>query len=129
MKPLRHVMCVDDDEDILEIAKLSLQMTSDLNVSCCGGGLEALGQVPILNPDLVLLDVMMPQMDGPATFVELRKISNVPVIFLTARVQGSDVGEYLGLGAIGVLPKPFDPVGLHAQINRLWEKSQKAEAP
>ena len=127
MKSLNHVLCVDDDEDILEVVKLSLEMTSDLTISCCSSGDAALEEIPRLLPDLVLLDVMMPQMDGPATYAQLRLISNVPVIFLTASVQDHEVGEYLALGAIGVLPKPFDPVTLHQKIGKLWERAQSTE--
>lgn len=127
MKPLSSVMCVDDDDDILEVVKLSLQLASDLEVFCCGSGLEALGQIPLLKPDLVLLDVMMPQMDGPATYAQLRKTCAVPVIFLTARVQEREIGEYLALGAIGVLPKPFDPITLHGQVKKLWERAQNRQ--
>ena len=128
MKPLNHILCVDDDEDILEIVKLSLELAPGLKVSCYGSGRAALEQIPLLKPDLVLLDVMMPQMDGPNTLARLRPLSDVPVIFLTARVQGEEVFEYLALGAIGVLAKPFDPMGLHDQISTIWQKAQAETA-
>jgi two-component system OmpR family response regulator len=124
MKNLTHILYVDDDDDILEIVKLALQLAPGLKVSCCGSGPAALTEIPILQPDLVLLDVMMPQMDGPAMFAELRKFSTVPVIFLTARMQERQVDEYQALGAIGVLPKPFDPILLHSQVLEIWKTSE-----
>jgi CheY-like chemotaxis protein len=128
MKPLRHILCVDDEEDIQEIVKLCLELEGGLTITNCGSGTEALEILSHTKPDLVLLDVMMPRMDGPATFTAMKMSDegrHVPVIFMTARVQGPEVSQYLAMGAIGVVPKPFDPVTLAAEIRRLWAQAQE----
>jgi two-component system, OmpR family, response regulator len=131
MKLLRHILCVDDEEDIQEIVKLCLELDGDFTITCCGSGAEALESLPSTKPDLILLDVMMPRMDGPATFSAIKNADagrNLPVIFMTARIQGPEVSQYLAMGAIGVVPKPFDPMTLADEIRRLWAKAQeKAE--
>jgi CheY-like chemotaxis protein len=126
MKQLRHILCVDDEEDILEVVKLCLELDGGFLIDTCRGGAEALEFLKTGRPDLVLLDVMMPGMDGPATFAAMRQSEtarNIPVIFMTARVRGAEISQYLEMGAIGVVPKPFDPVTLSAEIKRLWSES------
>ncbi len=121
----QHVLCIDDDEDILEIAKMCLETVGGLHVSCCNSGAEAIQLVREINPDLILLDVMMPDMDGPTTLIELRKqpqLDHTPIVFMTARVQPSEVQAYQALGASAVVPKPFDPMLLSSQINDIWVK-------
>lgn len=128
---LRHILCVDDEEDILEVARLSLEMVGGFTVSCCHNGKEAIAKAPGIAPDLILLDVMMPEIDGPSTLRQLRsfkELENTPVVFMTAKVQTSEVESYLKAGAIGVLPKPFDPMQLAAQINEIWEKVDAGDA-
>ncbi|MES2208333.1 MAG: response regulator [Pseudomonadota bacterium] len=122
---LQHVLCVDDEEDILDVARMCLEMVAGLQVSCCTRGKEAIERVRDINPDLILLDVMMPDMDGPTTLHELRKIpllETTPIVFMTARVQASEIAQYLALGASGVVPKPFDPMLLSEQITKLWKE-------
>ena len=116
-------MCVDDEDDILDVMKLCLELNGGLAVSCCRSGYEALQRAPDIRPDLVLLDVMMPGMDGPSTFQKLRETpgcQDLPVIFVTARVRESETQEYLGMGASGVLAKPFDPAAFCTQIEKIW---------
>ncbi len=81
-----------------------------------------------IRPNLILLDVMMPGMDGPSTFRVLQtdpEVAAIPVVFMTAKVQSSEVANYIKLGAVGVVPKPFDPMTLPKQVEALWETFQK----
>jgi two-component system OmpR family response regulator len=120
---VRRILCVDDEGDILDIAKMSLELVGGMHVSCCASGTEAIETINEIKPDLVLLDVMMPDMDGPATLRELRKrqeLDRTPIVFMTARVQPHEVQTYKALGASGVVPKPFDPMTLADQINDIW---------
>jgi two-component system OmpR family response regulator len=131
MRPLRHILCVDDEDDILLVLKLCLELDAKLEVSCCGSGLEALNRIPQIRPDLVLLDVMMPGMDGPDTFARMRALpvgADVPVVFLTARMREAQTEEYLRLGASGVMAKPFDPVTLASDLDRIWGRIQEKTA-
>jgi two-component system, OmpR family, response regulator len=116
-------MCVDDESDILEVVRLCLEMVGGLEVICCHGGPDAIGQIPAVRPDLILLDVMMPVMDGPATLRQLQKSpvgKNIPVVFMTARVRNTEAEEYIRLGASAVVAKPFDPSTLSSDIERIW---------
>jgi two-component system OmpR family response regulator len=124
---LRHLLCIDDEEDILQVAKLSLEMVGGFQVSICRGSKDAVGEASRLQPDMILLDVMMPERDGPATLEALRAnpaTAAIPVVFMTAKVQPAEVTHYLGLGAVGVVSKPFDPMTLPDQIKALWSKNQ-----
>lgn len=121
---LRSIVCVDDERDILEVAKMCLEVVGGFEVTCCESGLAALEVLAGQTPDLILLDVMMPGLNGPETLVELRKLPHlkgVPVAFMTARVQPNEVRSYLKLGATGVIPKPFDPMQLSGEIRKIWE--------
>jgi CheY-like chemotaxis protein len=105
-------MHVDDEPDIREVVQLSLELDPELTVRSCASGLEALALVRHWVPDIVLLDVMMPNMDGPATLMNLRRevsMVSVPVVFMTARLQSRERDHFKSLGAAGVLAKPFDP--------------------
>lgn len=117
---IRSVLLVDDDADIRQIARLSLAEVGGWEVNLASSGAEALEKVNEFNPDVILLDVMMPGMDGPSTFAELRKIEGferVPIIFVTAKVQRREVERYVALGASGCISKPFNPMTLHEDIN------------
>jgi CheY-like chemotaxis protein len=121
-----HVLCVDDEDDIRDVVRLCLEMEGGFAVDTCGGGAEAVAFLQKARPDLILLDVMMPGMDGPATLAALRGTAHgrdVPVVFMTARVRGQEIFQYLELGAAGVVPKPFDPVTLAADVRRLWRET------
>jgi len=114
-----QVLHIDDEPDIREVAEISLGLDSDFIVRSCGSGKEALAVAAEWQPDLILLDVMMPVMDGPATLVRLRedaRTASIPVIFMTARAQASEVDRFRSLGAVGVIPKPFDPITLAASV-------------
>lgn len=126
---LDKIMYVEDDPDIRAIAELALQEVGGFTALLCSSGKEALEVVPAFEPDLIILDVMMPEMDGPQTLKSLRCLPETrltPVVFMTARIQSSEIEEYLALGAIGVIPKPFDPMTLADDIRRLV-KEQASE--
>jgi two-component system OmpR family response regulator len=129
--PLHRILCIDDEEDILQVAKLSLEMVGGFEASLCKGSRHAAEQVRLVRPDLLLLDVMMPEMDGPTTLAKLRgdaSTAAVPVIFMTAKAQPSELQHYLDLGAIGVISKPFDPMTLSEQIQALWKKHHERDS-
>ena len=113
------MVVVDDEADIREIATLSLETMQGWQVVTAGSGAEALAVVARERPDAVLLDVMMPGQDGPATLAALRaqeSTRGVPVVFLTAKAQVREKAELEGLGAAGVLAKPFDPMTLGTEL-------------
>jgi CheY-like chemotaxis protein/HPt (histidine-containing phosphotransfer) domain-containing protein len=114
-----RVLHVDDEPDIREVAEISFGLDPDFKVRGCGSGEEALAVAAEWLPDFILLDVMMPVMDGPATLVRLRddaRTADIPVIFMTARAQAREVDRFRSLGAVGVIPKPFDPMTLAASV-------------
>ena len=119
-----RILYVDDDADIREIAQMSLELDPELEVRICASGEEALDQAISWQPHLVLLDVMMPGMDGPSVFAHLRQqpaTADIPVAFITARTKASEVKGFLKLGACGVLAKPFDPMALAPRVRELLE--------
>ncbi|MCD1646106.1 response regulator [Marinobacter adhaerens] len=116
---ISRVLYVEDDPDIRAIAEIALQEVGGLEAALCESGAVAVETAPGFDPELFLLDVMMPGMDGPTTLKALRELdgmAEVPVIFMTARLQSSEIREYRELGALGVIPKPFDPMTLSDQI-------------
>ena len=124
-QPLQRVLLVEDDADIRTIATLALETVGGLVLQACASGPEALERAPQFAPQLLLLDVMMPGMDGPTTLARLRELPaarDVPVIFMTAKVQASEVEQYKALGALGVISKPFDPMALAGQVQALWQE-------
>lgn len=126
MTELQRVMYVEDEPDIRAVAKLALEAVGGLQVLVCEGGEQALQQGPTFAPQLILLDVMMPGMDGPAILEALRaepRLATVPVVFMTAKVQPHEVAHFLGLGAVGVIAKPFDPMRLADQVRGFWQQT------
>jgi DNA-binding response OmpR family regulator len=122
--PLRTVLYVDDEPDIREIVQIALGLTQDLAVHTAPTGEQGLTLARELQPDLVLLDVMMPGLDGPGTLGRMRQDHNtapIPVIFMTAKAMPKEVALLLGMGALGVIAKPFDPMRLNAQVASLWQ--------
>ena len=122
-KALRHILYVDDDPNIQEVAQMCLEVVGGFQVTCLNSGAEVIEKAKAIDPDLILLDVMMPHMDGPTTLKMLLAQPEfmTPVVFMTARVQPEDITKYLQLGAAGVVPKPFDPMLISDQINKIWE--------
>lgn len=120
-----RILLVEDEEDIQAVARLALQAVGGFEVEICGSGAEALVRAPVVKPDLILLDCMMPGMDGPATFRALRdreETKSIPVIFMTARVQPHEIRQYRDMGALGVIPKPFDPITLADKVRNIFEE-------
>jgi two-component system, OmpR family, response regulator len=125
MAALDLVLYVEDDPDIQMVAQMALGAVGGLRLCTCSSGKEALAAAAGCTPDLLLLDVMMPGMDGPTLLAALRKLPSTaaaPVIFMTAKVQAAEVAHYRSLGALGVIAKPFDPMQLAQQVRALWEQ-------
>ena len=121
---LKRILMVEDDPDIQTVAQFALEAVGGFNVQVCGDGKSALEQTLAFEPDLILLDVMMPDMDGPAVLKALRANShraNTPIVFMTAKVQPQEVAHYKELGALDVISKPFDPMTLSDTIAQIWE--------
>lgn len=124
---LEKILVVDDDTDILEIVKLALSTVGNFSIETCTSGKEALEKVGSIKPQLILLDVMMPDMDGPTTLKKIKEnpeLSKVPIIFLTAKVQTHEIEQFKKLGAIDVIPKPFDPMTLSETVASIWSESK-----
>lgn len=124
MSELKRILYVEDEPDIQAVAKLALEAVGGFDLQVCSSGEEALACAISYAPDLFLLDVMMPGLDGPDTFRALQKIpelADVPAIFMTAKVQPNEVAEYKTLGALDVIAKPFDPMTLSDQIRKIWQ--------
>ena len=125
MGTLQRVMCVEDDPDIRVIVKFALEKVGGLKVLVCGSGQEAIDHGPGFAPDFILLDAMMPDMDGPATLKALRQIpalAKVPLAFMTAKVQPSEIAGFKALGAVDVIAKPFDARTLAGTVKAIWER-------
>ena len=116
----KKILIIDDEDDIREVAALSLESVAGWDVVTANSGSQGLARAVEHQPDAILLDVMMPGMDGPTTFRELRKnpaTEKIPVLLLTAKVQSSDQRRFADLGVESVLFKPFDPLTLADQIS------------
>lgn len=128
MPTLERILCVEDEPDIRAIVKLALEQLGGFSVTVCASGAAALASVHDINPQLILLDVMMPEMDGPTTLGNLHMLDafkDTPVAFMTAKVQPDEIAHFLSLGAIDVVAKPFDPMTLADDVQRIWEVSKQ----
>lgn len=119
---MRRILIIDDEEDIREVAALSLETTAGWEIITASSGADGIRAATDSKPapDAILMDVMMPGMDGPTTFVQMQQnpeLAGIPVLLLTAKVQGVDQRRFSGLGVSAVLFKPFDPLTLAAQIS------------
>jgi CheY-like chemotaxis protein len=115
----RRILVVDDDEDIREVARLSLETVGGHTVLTASSGEQALEVAAAELPDAIVLDVMMPGLDGPSTFVRLsaqETTRHIPVVLLTAKIQTADRERYESLGVAAVFAKPFDPMALAGQL-------------
>ncbi len=122
---LSKILYAEDEADIRSIAEIALEDIGGFSVNYCRNGREVLLAAENYTPDLLLFDVMMPEMDGPTTLTEIRKLvnfKNIPAIFMTAKIQTDEVEKYKALGAIEVIGKPFDPMTLADLIKTAWEK-------
>jgi two-component system OmpR family response regulator len=121
---LRDILYVDDEPDIREIVQMALGLVPTLSVSTADSGMRALQSMQASKPDLVLLDVMMPNMDGPTTLQQMRsqpELHAIPVIFMTAKAMPQEVARFRALGAAAVIAKPFDPMLLAEHVLTIWE--------
>lgn len=122
-RDLKRILLVEDDPDIRTVAQLSLETLGGFELRLAGSGQEALAEAEAFRPDLLILDVMMPGLDGPGTLAGLRQkppLAETPVIFMTAKVQPQEVAHLLSLGALEVITKPFDPMALPEQVRAIW---------
>jgi two-component system OmpR family response regulator len=123
---IKRILMVEDDPDIQTVTKFALEAVGGFTVQVCGEGLCALETTLTFAPDLILLDVMMPDLDGPSVLKELRansRTNQIPVVFMTAKAQPHEIAHFRQLGALDVITKPFDPMTLSESIQDIWEKS------
>ncbi|BCM89558.1 alkaline phosphatase synthesis transcriptional regulatory protein PhoP [Abditibacteriota bacterium] len=131
MAQLQKIMMVEDDPDIQVVASLALEAVGGFEVMVCSGGTEALERVESFAPDLVMLDVMMPGMDGPTVLKHLRErpqTKNLPIVFMTAKAQSHEIALYKEMGALDVVTKPFDPMMLPQTLLDIWNSNVLAQS-
>jgi two-component system, OmpR family, response regulator len=127
MKELQRITYVEDEPHIREIVQLALEELGGFTLQVCESGPEALDMAPIFHPDLVLLDVMMPGMNGIQTLRLLKalpQLCDTPIIFVTAKAQKHEIQQYKSFGAVDVITKPFNPLTLPADIQAIWSRTQ-----
>ena len=125
MRDLKKILYAEDEADVQTIVEVSIWSTTDYQIKICDNGKLLLDCVEEYEPDLILLDVMMPEMDGLTTLQNLQandKTKDIPVVFITAKAQNHEVRLFSESGVIGVITKPFDPMTLGANITDLWER-------
>lgn len=121
---LSKILYVEDDPDIQDVAKMALEMLGGYTLCVCSSGPEAIASAQDFQPDIILLDVMMPGMDGPTTLKELRNLpglADIPAAFMTAKAMPADIAHYKSMGVVDVITKPFDPLVLATRIGEIWE--------
>jgi CheY-like chemotaxis protein len=123
--PLNRICYVEDDEDIQRIVRMSLERVGKMTVEVVGDPTLAIEAMTAFHPDLVMLDWMMPKMDGPTLFRQMKlrpETSALPVVFITAKASQRELDELLTLGAVGAISKPFSPKDLPGQLRAIWAK-------
>lgn len=126
---LERVLYIEDEEDIRIVADIALKTIGGLDTRCCASGPEGLATLETFPAQLILLDVMMPGMDGPSVLSEIRnneQYQNTPVVFITAKVQADEVDQLLSLGANAVISKPFEPMDMAQKLKDIWEDFHRA---
>lgn len=128
MKPveLTRVLYLEDDPSLSELAMMGLEYNPVFDVLHCASGKEAISKCAEFKPQLCLFDVMLPEMDGPTTFHKVRetmKAEDLPVIFMTAKAQRHEVAQYMALGALGVIRKPFNPLTIGDEVGEMWRNN------
>ena len=124
-RPLNRICYVEDDEDIQRIVRLSLERVGKMTVEVVGDPTKAIEAMTEFRPDLVMLDWMMPAIDGPTLFRQMKlrpETSALPVVFITAKAAQRDLDELMALGAAGTISKPFSPKDLPEQLRAIWAK-------
>lgn len=125
MEELKRIMHIEDDESIRMITSVTLEAVGNLEVLSCESGYDGIRQFEAFQPQVVLLDVMMPDLDGPGTLEEMKsryRLDNVMVLFMTAKVQQEELAHFKSIGGFDVIEKPFDPMTLADKIRTCWEK-------
>lgn len=128
---LQRLTYVEDEPDIRSIAEFALTQFGGFTLDVCTSGAEALISAPEFHPDMIILDVMMPGMDGIETFKRLRqipKLAATPIVFMTAKAMSHETQLYRSLGAADVITKPFDPLTLPDRVEEIWQQAQKTAA-
>ncbi|MBB4266495.1 response regulator [Roseospira visakhapatnamensis] len=128
-RELKRVLYVDDEVMLQKVGRVALEKFGGFEVEVVGSGEEALQRAPVYNPDLILLDVMMPGMDGPSTVERLRampEVCQIPIVFITAKAHPDEVARFKALGVMGVLTKPYEPQDLGNQLRTLWAEGDGA---
>ncbi|MDD2760304.1 MAG: response regulator [Methylomonas sp.] len=128
-RKLDKILYVEDDTDIQTVAKMAMEMVGGFTLEVCDDGYQALERAQAFQPDLFLLDMMMPGMTGIQTLEQLRRLpglEHTPTIFMTAKVQNHEIEDYKRQGVLGVIPKPFDPMALANDINGIWQSQSKS---
>lgn len=123
-RKLNKILYVEDDPDIQTVAQMAMEMIGGFTVEVCNDGYEALEKAAYFQPDLLLMDVMMPGMTGVQTLEQLRQLEGferIPAIMMTAKIQNAELESYKLQGVLGVISKPFDPTALANDINRIWQ--------
>lgn len=124
-RTLSRILYVDDELILRKMTRVALEKLGGFTVSLASSGGEALEVAPEFHPDMILLDVMMPGMDGPATLQELRKrpdTADTPVVFITAKAQPTEISRLMTMGVADVITKPFDPKEMIEVLRRVWER-------
>ncbi|SFI61404.1 response regulator [Albimonas pacifica] len=127
-RELTRIACVEDEPDLRRICELTLSRLGGFEVQVYADGPSALAGLAAFAPDLVLLDVMMPGLDGPAVLAELRarpSLAALPVAFMTAKAQPAEIARFRALGACDVIVKPFDPMTLSERVRRIWAELEE----
>lgn len=128
MKELKKILYAEDEPDVQTVVELTIQTMSDYQIKICDNGKKLLDCIGEYNPDLILLDVMMPEMDGPTTFKNLQlddNTKNIPVVFMTAKAQVHEIETFKEIGVLGVITKPFDPINLCEEIREIWSRNNE----
>lgn len=124
MKNLK-ILYAEDEADVQTIVEISVWSTSKHEIKTCSNGKLLLECVEEYNPDLILLDIMMPEMDGPTTFKNLQsnpKTKDIPVVFMTAKAQSHEIEMFKQTGVVGIITKPFEPLTLCKDIEKIWDR-------
>ena len=130
-RPLRRILVVDDDRDVLKIVCVVLESMGHFEAGPCGTARGAVEAARSFEPDLILLDVMMPEMDGPAVLKALRAdpaTEAIPVIFMTAKIMPNETNRYASLGVAGIIAKPFNTRSLIDRIRQIWQECTNGDA-
>lgn len=129
---LKRILYVEDDEDLQQVVRLCLEYKGKFTIKICNSGECALKEIEEFKPDLLLLDVVLEGMSGPSTLQRIRElpeVGNVPTIFLTSKIQKKQLELYKGLGALGVIRKPLNPINLNKQVMEIWNSQFNKKAP